>query len=114
MLLEVTALTRAFQRRQILGPIDVSLDVGERLAVTGPNGAGKSTLLRCIAGTVAPTTGTVTIGGDRAGTRAARQRLGASFSQERSFYLRLTGRQNLTTFAELRTPAQQARQEVAL
>src|SRR5947209_19823182 len=112
MLLEVTALTRAFQRRQILGPIDVSLDVGERLAVTGPNGAGKSTLLRCIAGTVAPTTGTVTIGGDRAGTRAARQRLGASFSQERSFYLRLTGRENLLTFARLRGPAARARAQV--
>jgi ABC-type branched-subunit amino acid transport system ATPase component len=60
------------------------------VALTGVNGSGKSTLLRCIAGTVAPTAGTITIGGHAAGSRAARRLIGVSFSQERSFYLRLT------------------------
>lgn len=112
MLLEVDALTRSFRRRQVLGPIDLTLAAGERLALTGPNGAGKSTFLRCIAGTVAPTTGTVRIRGAPAGTRPARRRLGVSFSQERSFYLRLSGRENLLAFAGLREPQSRARADV--
>src|SRR6201986_3465517 len=102
MLLEVAALTRSFGRRQVLGPLDISLDAGQRLALTGPNGAGKSTLLRCIAGTVAPSSGTVTIAGRAAGSREARRAVGCSLAQERSFYLRLSGRQNLLTFARMR------------
>jgi ATPase subunit of ABC transporter with duplicated ATPase domains len=33
-----------------LGPIDLELGAGERVAVTGPNGSGKSTLLRALLG----------------------------------------------------------------
>jgi len=35
---------------------------GEKIAVVGVNGAGKSTFLKCLAGQVAPTSGSVTIG----------------------------------------------------
>jgi ABC-type multidrug transport system ATPase subunit len=93
--------------------VDVALEPGDRLAVTGPNGSGKSTLLRCIAGTVTPSSGEVTIAGLRAGVRGARSLIGATFAQERSFYLRLTGLQNLLTFARLRQPsAAAARRDV--
>jgi ABC-2 type transport system ATP-binding protein len=112
VILELAAVTRTFAGRRVLGPVDLELGPGERLALTGPNGSGKSTLLRCIGGTLAPSRGRITIDGARAGTRAARRRVGASFSQERSFYLRLTGRENLLTFACLREPAAHARRQV--
>ena len=35
-----------------LGPIDLDLGAGERVAVTGPNGSGKSTLLRALLGSL--------------------------------------------------------------
>ncbi|WP_211588922.1 ATP-binding cassette domain-containing protein [Allorhizocola rhizosphaerae] len=42
---------------RLAGPIDLTVDGGDRLLVTGPNGAGKSTLLAVLAGSLQPTTG---------------------------------------------------------
>jgi len=44
---------------------DISVEIADRkfIAVVGPSGCGKSTLLRIIAGLIAPTEGSVTIGG---------------------------------------------------
>jgi ABC-type polysaccharide/polyol phosphate transport system ATPase subunit len=46
-----------------LNDISFRLESGSRLAITGANGAGKTTLLRVIAGTLAPTSGTLSISG---------------------------------------------------
>ncbi len=107
-MLEISELTRSFRKplsleqRRVLGPMDLEVAQGQRVALTGPNGSGKSTLLRCIAGTVAPSSGSITVGGHPAGSRQARRLVGVSFSAERSFYLRLSGMQNLMAFARLR------------
>jgi ABC-2 type transport system ATP-binding protein len=100
--LQIRGLTRAFASAVVLSDLDLDVARGERIALRGPNGSGKTTLLRCVAGTLAPTAGEVTVGGHPAGTRPARALLGASLSQERSFYLRLTGRENLRFFARVR------------
>lgn len=44
---------------RLAGPVDLTLDGGDRLLVTGPNGAGKSTLLAVLAGSLEPTHGHV-------------------------------------------------------
>jgi ABC-2 type transport system ATP-binding protein len=95
-------LARRFGNHEVVKSLSLELEPGERLALVGPNGSGKSTVLRCIAGTLAPSAGTIDVGGHPAGSLEARRLLGASFSQERSFYLRLTGRANLLFFAQLR------------
>ncbi|MGW7267109.1 ABC transporter ATP-binding protein [Streptomyces sp. NPDC054842] len=48
-----------------LGPLTLSVNRGEALAVTGPSGSGKSTLLNLVAGLDKPTAGTVTVAGQR-------------------------------------------------
>jgi ABC-type multidrug transport system ATPase subunit len=100
--LEVSGLVRRFGEREVLSGVDLVLAPGERLAVTGPNGSGKTTLLRCISGMLTATAGRVRVCGQPAGSLQARRRLGISLSQERSFYLRLSGRDNLRFFARLR------------
>jgi ATPase subunit of ABC transporter with duplicated ATPase domains len=40
-----------------LGPLDLELAAGDRLAVTGPNGSGKTTLLDALLGRLAPVSG---------------------------------------------------------
>jgi ABC-2 type transport system ATP-binding protein len=74
-----------------LDAVSLVLGEGEIVGLLGPNGAGKTTLLRIIAGSLSPTTGTVEVRG----------RIGLVTSDERSFYWRLTGRQNLEFFAAL-------------
>ena len=49
--------------RDVLHGVDLSVDVGERIAMVGPSGAGKSTLGRLLAGIHPPRTGAVTVGG---------------------------------------------------
>jgi ATPase subunit of ABC transporter with duplicated ATPase domains len=45
-----------------LGPIDVDLAPGERVAITGRNGSGKSTLLALLLGELEPAAGSRTVG----------------------------------------------------
>ncbi|MFD9359884.1 ABC transporter ATP-binding protein [Streptomyces sp. NPDC060031] len=50
-------------RAEVLRGITLAVAPGETIALMGRNGAGKSTLLSTLVGTVAPTTGQVTVGG---------------------------------------------------
>lgn len=45
--------------------VDLAVGAGERVALVGPNGGGKSTLGRLLVGLLRPSTGRVSLGGDR-------------------------------------------------
>jgi len=45
-----------------LGPLDLQLDLGDRVVVTGPNGSGKTTLLALLLGRLTPDEGAVWLG----------------------------------------------------
>lgn len=86
-----------------LEDVTFSLARGSTLAVLGPNGAGKTTLLKIIATLILPEKGTVRINGlylDK-NEEQIKSSIGLVASSERSFYQRLTGRQNLEFFAAM-------------
>jgi ABC-type multidrug transport system ATPase subunit len=90
---------------QMLALRDVSLTVapGEIHALLGPNGSGKTTLIRTLAGLLTPTTGDVSVLSMDATHSSKRMRrlIGFVPSGDRSFYLRISGLENLVFFARL-------------
>ena len=100
--INVMALTRRFGSRPVLRELSLTVERGQRVAVLGRNGAGKTTLLRCVAGSLLPSSGSVLVGGSPPSRPETRAQIGAVLPGERSFALRLSGRENLRFFARLR------------
>jgi len=98
-------LLRPFARQETIALQDVSLAVtpGEIFALVGPNGAGKTTLIKILSTLILPTDGSAFIAGFDVKRHAnqVKKRIGCVVTEERSFYWRLTGRQNLSFFAVL-------------
>ncbi len=97
---------RPFARAErVTGLERVSLDIphGEIFGLVGPNGAGKTTLLKILACLILPTEGRAVVDGAVVGTddEAVKRSIGFVTSDERSFYWRLTGEENLRFFARL-------------
>ncbi|OEJ96862.1 ABC transporter permease subunit [Streptomyces thermolilacinus] len=86
-----------------LDGVHLALTPGRVTALVGPNGAGKSTLFHCLAGTVRPASGQVTLDGADI-TRApahARTRLGVARTfQEPALFPSLTVEENVRLGAE--------------
>lgn len=105
--------------RRKLGPsavdhVDLLVRRGELFGLVGPNGAGKTTVIKMLTTLIVPTSGSIRIAGyDIRQEAAVKGAIGLATSDERSFYWRLTGRQNLRFFASLHNmPGRKAKMRI--
>lgn len=85
-----------------VGPLDLELRAGERLAVLGGNGAGKTTLLRLLATAARPARGRLELLGLDAGRQRERLRARLGYvGHQLGVYPALTAMENLEFFATL-------------
>ena len=102
-MLTASHLSRRFGDRIAVEDVSFNLEAGEIFALLGPNGAGKTTTLRLLAGLIAPSSGSVTVEGERMGPESAprlRARIGF-LTEAPGLWDRLTVRQNLVVYARL-------------
>jgi ABC-2 type transport system ATP-binding protein len=98
-------LLHPFRKKEVaaLKEVNISVREGEFFALLGPNGAGKTTLIKILSTLILPSSGKAFVHGFDLAThdKEVRKKIGYVVSDERSFYWRLTGRQNLTFFSAL-------------
>ncbi len=94
-------LTHSYKR--VLSGVSFSVGPGEVFGLLGPNGAGKTTLLKILCTLLHPNRGRAAVLGFDVVREAAKAKsqLGYCPGTERSFYLRLTARENLRFFGTL-------------
>ena len=110
-MLTASHLTRRFDSRVAVDDVTFELAPGEIFALLGPNGAGKTTTLRMLAGLIAPTSGSVHVGGEPMTANASHLRGRIGFLTEApGLWDRLTVFENLVTYARLQSvsPSQKA------
>jgi ABC-2 type transport system ATP-binding protein len=99
--------TRALDR------VSLHVPAGSILVLLGPNGSGKTTALKLVSTTLLPDAGRILVGAfDTASDGGAvRQQVGFAIATERSFFPRLSGRENLHFFAALEEVNRHSRSE---
>ena len=113
-----TAVESGPKKQDILAVDNINIKVrrGEFFGLLGPNGAGKTTLIKMLCTLILPTSGTALINGFDIvkEDRKVREAVGLIPGDvRRSFYYRLSGRQNLEFFATLyNIPRTQARERI--
>jgi ABC-2 type transport system permease protein len=94
--------TKPVQPVAAVDQVTIAIRAGELFGLLGPNGAGKTTLIKMLATLIAPSAGSAIVNGhDLANGQAIRRLISLVDSEGRSFYWRLTARQNLEFFGAL-------------
>ena len=100
--LTVRGLSKSYDGRRVVGPLDFALAAGSVTGLLGGNGAGKTTTIGMIMGLIEPTTGAISaLGADMATDRASVLGRMNFESPYVDMPHRLTVRQNLLVFAML-------------
>jgi ABC-2 type transport system ATP-binding protein len=101
-MIELKNLTKRYGQLVAVNQLNLSIARGEIFGFIGPNGAGKTTTLRMMGGILAPTEGSVVIGGIDMTVEPERVKKSIGFIPDRPFvYEKLTGKEFLRFTADL-------------
>ncbi len=108
-MIAVEGLAKRFGAVEAVRGVTFAAEDGRVTGLLGPNGAGKTTTLRMVSTLLAPSAGSVRVDGldAAADPLAVRARLG-TLSDARGLYARLTARENIAYYGELRGLAREA------
>ena len=110
-ILSLQGLTKRYRRLVAVDDLSLTIEAGQFVGLIGPNGAGKSTTMGCIAGTVAPDEGSVSIAGVDVVAEPVKARQNLGFVPQHLTLLDyLTGLEYLDFVADLREMADHERQ----
>ena len=94
------SLEKWIDDRPVLRAIDFHITPGRYVALLGANGAGKSTLLRLLSTLTTPTSGALSLFGEKSTSPSIRSRIGL-IGHQSMLYRDLSARENLEFFAKL-------------
>lgn len=102
LVIEIKGLTKSFGNHLALGGIDLTIEMGETLAIFGPNGAGKTTLIKILASIMKPTAGEIYINSHNLNhnAEAIRSQIGIVCHQT-FLYSNLTAYENLLFYSRM-------------
>ena len=101
-MIELKDLTKRYGQLVAVNRLNLSIARGEIFGFIGPNGAGKTTTLRMMGGILAPSEGSVIIGGMDMAIEPERVKKSIGFIPDRPFvYEKLTGKEFLRFTADL-------------
>lgn len=66
-LLKLEKISKRYAHKEALKNVNITIPSGKIVGLLGPNGSGKSTMIKLINGLLEPTSGTVTINGNKPG-----------------------------------------------
>ncbi len=112
--LEVRSIAKAYDKRQVLHDVSLSVQRGEVVGLLGPNGAGKTTCFYSVMGLVKPDAGRILLD-ERDITQLPMYRraiLGLGYlPQETSIFRGMTVEQNISAVLEVAEPDRRAQRE---
>ena len=112
-----SGLEKSYGQRPAIRNLNLTITIGERIALFGDNGAGKSTLLQLISGLLRPSRGGIRVFGGQPWGRDgahARAQIG-TLSHQSHLYEELSARENLTLYGKLYgVPEPQARADALI
>ncbi|CAA9525754.1 MAG: Lipopolysaccharide ABC transporter, ATP-binding protein LptB [uncultured Sphingomonas sp.] len=112
--LEVRSIAKAYDKRQVLHDVSLTVHRGEVVGLLGPNGAGKTTCFYSVMGLVKPDAGRILLDGRDITPLPMYRRaiLGLGYlPQETSIFRGMTVEQNIIAVLEVAEPDRQARRD---
>ncbi len=94
-IIETTNLTKIYGRRKVVDSVNLSIKRGSIYGLIGRNGAGKTTILKMIAGTAAPSFGTVTLSSDENETYSLKRKSMGTLIEDPGLFYEMSAFDNL-------------------